>query len=245
VQNLKGVSRRQWITKNQLESIIGQLSFAATVVPARAFLRRLITKLSTDKKFIRISSEMLKDIYIWLQFFKSFNGVTFFRAISVLPGSHYNMGADASRKGYGATFATNWIQEAYPPSWQKIFDDKEIGITVLELYPILALIATFGERIQHSSILFHSDNTGVVQIINKQSSSSKNPIIMNIVRPLVLLLMKLNIQLRSQHIQGVKNHLCDLISRFQITPSQLTSHGMKVIPTPIPPAFRSRNFRLS
>jgi hypothetical protein len=155
------------------------------------------------------------------------------------------MGADASRLGYGAVFGKDWIQEAYPPSWQKIFDDREIGITVLELYPILVLIATFGNRINNSTILFHSDNIGVVDIINKQSSSSKKPMIMNIVRPLVLLLMEFNIQLRSTHIMGSRNTLCDLISRFQVSPSILRSHKMNDIQTPIPDSVKSTNFKLS
>lgn len=245
VESIHTFSNRLWVTKTQLQSVIGQLSFAASVVPARAFLRRLIDKLCINKRLIMITPSMLRDLETWLKFFQSYNGVTYFRAISILPNSHYNMGADASRQGYGATFAKDWIQEEFPPTWQKIFDDDEIGSSVLELYPIVALIATFGYRLHNSSILFHSDNLGVVNIINKQTSSSKNPIMMVIVRSLVLLLMKLNIQLRSQHIPGVKNHLCDLISRFKVTPRILRDHGMHVQPTRIPLPFRSRNFKLS
>ena len=35
---------------------------------------------------------------------EQFNGVTFFRALSIIPDNHINMGADASKEGYGATF---------------------------------------------------------------------------------------------------------------------------------------------
>jgi hypothetical protein len=248
VAHLRELTTHKSVTQKELQSVIGQLSFAATVVPARAFLRRLISKIHTvtnPSYHIKISAGMLKDIYMWLGFFQSFNGVTFFRANNFLPDIHYNMGADASRLGYGATFGSYWIQESYPKSWQKIFDNKSIGITVLELYPILVLIATFGHRIQNSALLFHSDNMGVVEIINKQSSSSKGPIIMNIVRKLVLLLMQFNIHLRSKHIPGLQNQLCDLISRFQITPSLLKSHGMNLKPTSIPSPYKANNFKLS
>ena len=80
------------------------------------------------------------------------------------------MGADASKLGFGATFKDRWIQEAYPPDWVTMFDNHDIGITTLELYPIYVLIAMFGHNIRNSSVLFHSDNQGVVDIINKQSS---------------------------------------------------------------------------
>ncbi len=35
---------------------------------------------------------------------EQFNGVTFFRALSIIPDNHINMGAEASKAGYGATF---------------------------------------------------------------------------------------------------------------------------------------------
>ena len=130
------------------------------------------------------------------------------------------MGADASKEGYGATFGKYWVQERYKGDWVKMFEKGHIGITTLELYPILVLIGMFGHRIKNSTVVFHSDNDGVVKILNKQSSTDK--IIMSIVRPLVLLLMRHNIMLRSKHIPGLKNVLCDLISRFKATPEVLS-----------------------
>ena len=235
------------ITQHQLQSIVGKLSFASSVVPARAFLRRLIAKIQSGRcRFpIKVTNNMRLDLQTWITFLSQYNGVTFFRSIECLPDNHLNMGADASRMGYGATYGKYWIQEHYPHSWQKVFDDKEIGITVLELYPILALIGTFGSKLKNHSILFHSDNEGVVEIINKQTSSSKKPVIMNIVRPLVLLLMQHNILLRSCHIPGIRNKLCDAISRFQVTPSLLRHHNMNNVPSVIPDQYKSGFFRLS
>ena len=42
-----GVSRKQTITKRHLQSTTGKLSFAASVIPEGAFLRRLIDLLSS------------------------------------------------------------------------------------------------------------------------------------------------------------------------------------------------------
>ena len=57
---------------------------------------------------------------------------------------------------------------------------------------------------------------------------------MKIVRPLVLLQVKFDINLRSEHIPGINNVLPDLISRFKVNDSILRSIGMELTPTPIP-----------
>ena len=100
----------------------------------------------------------------------------------------------------------------------------------------------FGHKIKNSTVVLHSDNEGVVKVLNKQSSTNKT--IMSIVRPLVLLLMRHNIMLRSKHIPGLKNVLCDLISRFQVTPEVLARHGMKIKPEEVPDGLKCSNFKL-
>ena len=196
--------------KRDLQSIIGKLSFASSVVPGRAFLRRLIDLLCTAKKpdhFISLSSECKLDLLTWCVFLKSYNGITFFRSLNYLDASFLNMQSDASPLGFGATFEKHWLQCAYPADWQS----KDISI--LELYPIYVLISMFGERLRNRSIIFNCDNMAVCHIIMKLSA--KNKPIMQIVRKLVLVLIKFNINLRSNHIPGITNTLCDKLSRFQ------------------------------
>ena len=234
---------RNKITQKQLQSLVGKLSFASLVVPARAFLRRLIDKINTVKKpfhFIKVTKEMRCDLSMWLEFLDHYNGVTYFRALGVLPSTHLNMGADASKKGYGAVFGSSWVQERYPDHVQSMFMNRELGITTLELFPIYVLVGMFGPKVKNTYVLFHSDNEGVVEVLNKQSSP--NAIIMRIVRPLVLLLIKYNIMLRSKHVPGMDNTLCDQISRFQVTDPFLANHGMKPEPEVIPAHLQSANF---
>ena len=83
------------------------------------------------------------------------------------------MGADASRIGYGATFGKCWIQEKYEGDWRRMFDNSKIGITTLELYHIYARIGVFGRKLRNSTVVFHSGNTGMVDVINKQTTSSR------------------------------------------------------------------------
>jgi hypothetical protein len=236
---------RKSITQKELQSLVGKLSFAAAVVPARAFLSRLIGKIYTvsdPRAHINITDPMREDMRTWRRFLKNYNGVTYFRMSRILPSNHLNMASDASLQGYGATFGAHWLQDSYPPHWRKLYASNIIGSTFLEMYPLYVLISLFGHNISNRSVLYKTDNQGVVDIINKQSSSSNH--IMSIVRPLVLLLIYHNISLHAQHVPGVTHILCDKISRFQVTPKLLIDHGMDQHPTLVPHRLRSSNFKM-
>ena len=104
------------------------------------------------------------------------------------------MYSDASKIGFGATNGSKWIQARWPEDWTKLH------ITILELYPIYVIVAMFYNLIRNSNILFYCDNSAVVPIINKQSSTDNT--IMSILRPLILIWMKDNIYLRAKHLPG-------------------------------------------
>ena len=136
------------------------------------------------------------------------------------------MASDASAQGFGACFGNQWIQAPYPPHWLKYH------ITVLELYPIYVMIALFGNQLLNTNVNFKTDNSAVKDIINSQTSKNKH--VMKIVRNLVLVLIKYNINLRAEHIPGIINVLPDSISRFKVSTTMLQTHGMQLLPTPIP-----------
>ena len=207
------------------------------MVPARPFLRRLIDAIHTVRKpyhFIRLSQSIRADMHTWLQFLQSYNGVTFFRFNSIISSFTINMASDASKTAFGACYGSKWIQCPYPTSWQSR------NITILELYPVYVMLNMFGHLLTNSNILFHSDNMAVTAILNSQSSKEKT--IMSILRPLILILVKYNINLRSQHIPGLLNILPDRISRFQVTSELLHQHKMDPEPTSIPLHLRPENF---
>ncbi len=68
---------------------------------------------------------------------------------------------------------------------------------------MMALIETFGHKFRNFVIKFHCDNSVVVQIVNKQSS--KDEVIMAMVRKMVLKLLELKTQFIAIHIPGVTN----------------------------------------
>jgi hypothetical protein len=231
---------RNKVRKRCLESVIGKLNFAASVVPARPFLRRMIDQLSQGSKpfhYIRITRPVREDLGFWLHFLQEYNGVTYFRALNLAQSDVIHMASDASKAGFGAVYGKRWLQAPYPPPWQNF------NITVLELYPIFVLVCIFGPLLQNSNILFHCDNEAVVAIINKQSS--KDSTVMCIMRPLVLKLVQHNIGLKSVHIPGMDNILPDKISRFQVTPALLEYYAMQNDPTPIPLELLPANFTIN
>ena len=239
-QDVQEALSHKKITRSSLESLVGKLSFAASVVPARPFLRRLINNIHTVEKphyYIRITKPMQADLITWQTFLQSYNGITYFRTLNIVESTAINMVSDASKQGFGACYGKQWIQSTYPLQWQ------QYHITVLELYPIYVMINMFGHLLKNSTIIFHCDNEAVTNIINKLTSKDNN--IMAIIRPLVLQLIHHNIHLRSKHIPGIFNVLPDRISRFQVTPQLLISHGMNLQPTHIPTHLKPDHFSFS
>ena len=227
--DIKNTLNKKRISVRGLQSVIGKLSFAASVVPGRAFIRRLIgllPKSQDDFRPIKLKKSAKLDLETWDKFLVQYNGCTFFRNLRLINGKHYNLQSDAAHAGFGGTFLNNWIQHSYPKSW------KKHNITVLEFYPLLVLIYIFGSKISNSIVTYYCDNIAVVEIINKLTS--KNKIVMHFLRKLVLLLVKLNIDIRSKHVPGEKNILCDRISRFQEDEKLLKQYNMNSRSTEIP-----------
>ena len=177
---------------------------------------------------------MRADLQTWLIFLLHYNGVSFFRLPELIKSTHINMFSDASKLGFGATYGTQWIQGQWPKGWTKF------QITVLEFFPVFVLVSMFAHLVKNANILYYCDNIAVVEIINKQTSRNKK--VMEFLRPLILIMMRFNINLKSKHIPGVENILCDKISRFQVSDKLLRLYGMRLSPTPIPHHLQPGSF---
>ena len=231
--------KKDSITKAELETLVGKLNFAASVVPARPFLRRLYDHIHPHQKpfhYVRLNSDIKRDLYTWHHFLAHYNGITYFRALDIITSDSIPMVTDACHKGFGGYFGHEWIQCQYPSQW------SVFHITVLELFPIYVLISMYGPKLTNSHVLLKTDNSAVRDVINSQTC--KNNHVMQIIRPLVLVLISYNIRLTAQHVPGSINTLADCISRFKVSPAMLQEHHMDPFPVPVPQYLQPTNFRI-
>jgi len=79
---IRRMCSRKKVTLKELQSLLGLLNFACSVVvPGRVFLRRLINLtigIPQSHHLIRLTLEAKKDLRIWETFLDSFNGKSFF-----------------------------------------------------------------------------------------------------------------------------------------------------------------------
>ena len=152
---------RKKCMKRELQSLLGQLNHAASVIgPGRTFMRDLIDHLkqaTAPRHYIRLNSFAKADITWWATFMESWNG------ISYLPGklSLIHMFSDASGSwGAGAVWGCHWLQLKWPSQW------LSENIATKELVPIVAAIATWGQRWSGSPVCCHCDDMAIVTAIN-------------------------------------------------------------------------------
>jgi len=212
IQLLQSTYKKKSVTLNELQSLIGTLQFACKAIcSGRTFLRRLIdlTKGVVSKHHhIRLNKEARLDLKMWLNFLTSFNGKLIISKNHWVNSSHLRFYSDASGAGYAAISGSSWIQGAFPKSWERV------NIATKELLPITLAFRMWAPKLKAVNIIFMVDNMAVVDIL--QSQTSRDPEIMNLLRPMVVTAMVHNIQFYAYHIPGKVNTLADLISRFQM-----------------------------
>ena len=169
-------------------------------------------------------------------FYNSYNGITILIIPELVRGSEINLFTDSSRVGFGETFKSQWIQGTWPDRW------TILNVALLEFHPIFLLLSMFAKDLAHSYVTLNCDNYAVAEIINKLSS--KDSLIMTVVRNLVLLALKYNINLHAVYIPGKLNILPDLLSRFQDSPEVLEAYGIPQTRTVIPLHLKPGNFNL-
>ena len=161
--------KRRKVTLRELQSLTGLLNFTCSVVlPGRAFLRRLfdLTKgVGCPHHRIRLTKACRKDMSVWLNFLENFIGRTFFLDEKWLSRAPLKLYTDAAgSKGYGAFFGRHWFYGEWPDS------QKTLNIAFLELFPIALSLHVWGGHMSNQCVSFFTDNAGLVDIINKQTS---------------------------------------------------------------------------
>ena len=219
------------VTLKELQSLIGVLNFACSViVPGRAFLRRLIDLtigVTKPHYHIRLTQTVKLDLRVWQVFLSRFNGRAFFLNQDFHSGNCLELYTDASGSiGYGAVYSKEWFYSSWPSSWQCR------NISALELFPIVAAVEVWGNTWANQSVCFFTDNEALVHVINKQTSCE--PHIMALIRRMVLACLSLNINFMARHVPGRVNILADKLSRGQIDEFRLLAPWVNTRPIKLP-----------
>ena len=127
---------RRKVSLKELQSLIGLLNFACSVVvPGRVFLRKIINLtigVHQSHHLIRLTLEVKKDLRIWETFLDSFNGMSFFLEEGWASSDSLCFFTDAAKSsGYGLIFGQQWAYGKWPDSW------KDHNISFLEFFPIV------------------------------------------------------------------------------------------------------------
>ena len=225
------MKHRKKVTLQELQSLIGLLNFACSVVvPGRTFLRRLIDLtcgVKCPNHYIRLNKEARADLETWAYFIDHFNGKSVFLDKQWISTDHLCLSTDASGSvGCAAVFGSDWFAEKWPQSM------ASHQICIKELFPIVLALEIWATRLQNKKVLFLSDNMAVVTVINKKSCKDK--VLMRLLRRLVCVSLKFNVHVRAKHVPGKLNTLADQLSRFNFQEALLSAPHLSRNPTEIP-----------
>ncbi|CAG2189540.1 unnamed protein product [Mytilus edulis] len=171
---LVSVKRRRSVTLRDLQSLIGLLNFACSVIiPGRAFLRRLInlTLGHTNPQFrITLNAEARADLRAWFEFIEHFNGKLCFLFDNWVSSDTLRLYSDAAgvHGGFAAVFGNDWFTGSWPP------EIEPEHITVKELFPIVLAVEIWGKCLENQSA---PDCPMVVSKTDNSSSAIFNSVV--------------------------------------------------------------------
>ena len=218
IEKLVFFRQRKKMSKRDLLSLIGSLSFATKVItPGRSFLSKLISKaysVSELHHLVRTSKSLRDDCDIWIQFLVGWNGKSIFLAKEPLAYDETFFTDAAGSLGFGGYLVgpggiAAWFSQPWNGS-QLI----QWHISPKELYPILVAASLWGSYWSGKRVRVACDNASVVIAINK--GYSKHKVLGEMLRALTFYSMRHNFFLQAQHIPGRLNIESDLLSRLQV-----------------------------
>ena len=216
-------SDKRICTKNQLQSLLGLLLYVSKCVkPARYFLNRMLQLLrdNFDKNRIKVTSEFIKDLTWFQTFLVSYNGVTFY---DIRPLQH-QIHLDACLTGLGGVF-NNMVYSIPVPKGYMGYN-----IAHLEIINVVVALKIWGQCWANKRIKIHCDNKAVVDILTY--GRARDALIATCARNIWLLTALYNISLLVVHIEGQKNSIADLLSRWDYSQDNCkTLHNF--LPNPI------------
>ena len=219
-------------TKREILSLVGLLQHATKVVrPGRSFVSRMYAAAARVKEldyYTRLGREFKSDLAWWHTFLVGWNGLSLLRSVTHTTPADFVIQTDASGTwGCGAFFNKSWLQWQWPPNW------APMSIMAKELVPILLSCVIWGSILAKHKVLFQCDNLSLVDAIHK--GSSKDKVVMHLLRCLWFFTAHFDIELNAEHIAGADNCTADHLSRNQMQSFFFLHPQVSPLPVPLPP----------
>ena len=223
---LAGFAGKGWASRTAVQSLLGKLSFAATVLPgARPFLRRIIDTMRAGHKRIALGAVFRADIAYWAAHIEVWNGRAKWRLDASDP---FVFGSDASTTGFaygleacptralaslpahlqpGSVRMGCWSASAGHAVKQQTSSQIQWG----EFFAPLAAAVEFGSVLEGSHVVFVVDNESDVHVLNHLST--REPRVCALLRSLCDTALRFNFSFSAVHRPGKDNDLMDWASR--------------------------------
>jgi hypothetical protein len=238
---LTSFQRCRFSSVRRLQSLLGKLHFASTVLPgSRPFLRRIIDTIGPNERGRRrLDSSFRCDVRYWAAHIDLWNGRARWRTPTQDP---FVFASDASTRGfaYGLESAPHGrvLPQSFSPGalragiWAASNGDRErqatsAAIQYGEFFCVTAAAIEFGHLLADSHVIFVVDNGADVHVINRHRT--RDPGLSVLLRALCDASLRYNFSFSAVHRPGVKNVLMDWASRPEM-------HHYAFDPATVPPA---------
>jgi hypothetical protein len=260
---LSEFQRRRWTSRRRLQSLLGKLAFAATVLPgARPFTRRIIdTLVDHPQGRVALDGAFRADIKFWLAHMATWNGRAKWRPTTSTP---LVFASDASTSGfaYGLEACSPEAALGLPPhmrpgivrcgTWSASAGDAarqatSSAIQYGEFFCPVAAVTEYGPLLANSHVVFACDNEADTFVINRHKT--RDPGLSSLLRALCEAATRHNFSFSAVHRAGDKNVLMDWASRpalhqYRSDPAlvPLPAAGLRVGELRYPPLLRASSF---
>ena len=220
IQALQLLYSKRKVTVLQLQQLTGRLNFLCkAIVPGRAFTRRFYAHFNSKMLphyHINVTKEMCCDMRMWMEFLRHPSAYCrpFLDFTRDLHAEEVNMYSDASgnfKLGFAAFCQNSWLAGFWDETFMR---QNKPSIEFLELFALAAGVLFWIHRFKNRQIYLFTDNQTVQSVVNNNTSSCKNCMVL--VRLIVLESLKNNVRVFAKYMKSKDNEMADALSRGQM-----------------------------
>lgn len=224
-------------TKRQLLSLLGHLNYAVRIIPqGKPFLSFLLAKAAAVHSLhdlVVLDASCRTEMRLWKYFLDAWNCVSFFYDDFASHPEDIQLYTDAAPSvGYGGFYQGRWFAAVWPPEMFAMRPDGPSS-ALFEIYPIVVAALLWGSEWSGRCILIHSDNSAVVEILNK--GRTRCPAISQFLQRLTLISAFNQFLIKAAHVPGHSNAIADSLSRFAFQKFRTLAPHSDIHPSPVPP----------